>query len=176
MVKHIITLTAGDGDSSSKIHFDLSDQSCVKSALGQLFMDKAGLSRGRMEYNEAFLKIYDGLIHAEILEYFDLGDCDEVRGMAFESHYETFVEGAGTFQSIKDCKRGLELHEMCDGFKRESTRSQGWERSAYFDCMENLCSEDDLVQAALKKRTRELHMQRMKAKKAKKQAGEGEFA
>ena len=167
MIKDIITSTMGDGDSSSVIRFDLSDQSCVNTPLGQLFIDKAGLSRGRMEFNEAFLEIYDRFIHSEILEYFGLGDWDGVRGMAIERHFEIFVEGAGTFQSIKDCKRGLELHEMCDGFKRKLVNNAGLDRSGYFDAHDNLSSEDDYVQEELKKRINELHRQRIKEKKKK---------
>ena len=166
MITDIITSTTGDGDSSSVIRFDLSNQSCVNTPLGQLFIDNAGLSRGRMEFDEAFLEIYDRFIHAEILEYFGL-DSDDVRGMAFERHFEIFVEGAGTFQSIKDCKRGLELHEMCDGIKRRYVHNAGLARREYFSAMDALSDEDDYVQDELKKSINELHRQRIKEKKEK---------
>jgi hypothetical protein len=120
-----------------------------------------------MEFNEAFLEIYDRFIHAEILEYFGLGDWDGVRGMAFERHFEIFVEGAGTFQSIKDCKRGLELHEMCDGIKRRYVHNAGLDRREYFSAMDALSSEDDYVQEEFKKRINVLHRQRIKEKKEK---------
>lgn len=167
MIKDIITSTTGDGDSSLVIRLDLSDQSCVNTPLGQLFIDNAGLSRGRMEFDEAFLEIYDSFIHAEILEYFGL-DSDDVRGMAFERHWEVFVVGAeDSSWNIKDCKRGLELHEMCDGIKRRYVHNAGLDRPEYFSAMDALSSEDDYVQDELKKRINELHRQRIKEKKDK---------
>ena len=40
-----------------------------------------------------------------------------VWGMAFERHWEVFVVGAEDYSwRVKDCKRGLELHDMCDGY------------------------------------------------------------
>jgi hypothetical protein len=170
MIKDLITSVAGVEESSTVIRYDLSDPSCVDTPLGQLFMDKAGLSRGRMEYNEAFLEIYDRFIHAEMLEYFDMDDWRGVIEMAIERHFEVFVESEGNFQSIKDCKRGLELHELCDGFKRGLVNKAGLDRSGYFGAHDNLNKEDAAVQAELNKRINELHKQRIKAKKAKKQA------
>ena len=170
MIKCLIKSTTGGEDSSPVIHFDLSNRSCVNTPLGKLFEESSGLSRGRVEYNKVLLEVYDCFIHVEMLDHFGL-DTHDAGTEAHDAAHGLFSEDTWlNCDSIKDCKRGLELYAMCDTYNRKNVREAGFDRNGYFNAHDELDEAEKRVHETLNKRIDELHRQRINNKKANKQA------